>query len=62
MRFLLKVNIPVEEGNDAARNGILGETISNILAELKPESVYFSDDNGMRAGYIFFNMKGSSVS
>ena len=60
MRFLLKVNIPVEDGNDAAINGTLGQTISEILTDLKPESVYFTDDNGMRAGYIFFKMNDAS--
>jgi len=36
MRFLLKVNIPVESGNAAARTGKLGSTIQSILADLKP--------------------------
>jgi hypothetical protein len=37
MRFLLKVNIPVEAGNAAAKAGKLSETIQSILADLKPE-------------------------
>ncbi len=60
MRFLLKVNIPVEAGNKAAKDGKLGETIQSILAELKPEAVYFTDDKGQRTGYIFFDMHGAS--
>ena len=43
MRFLLKVNIPVESGNAAAKAGKLGATIQSILADLKPEAVYFTD-------------------
>ena len=46
MRFLLKVNIPVESGNAAAKAGKLGATIQSILADLKPEAVYFTDNNG----------------
>ncbi len=46
MRFLLKVNIPVEAGNAAAKAGKLGATIQAILAELKPEAAYFTDNNG----------------
>jgi len=60
MRFLLKVNIPVESGNAAAKAGKLGATIQSILADLKPEAVYFTDNNGQRAGFIFLDMKDAS--
>lgn len=60
MRMLLKVSIPTEAGNEAARNGTLGSTLQRILAEIKPEAVYFSEDEGLRTGYIFFDMKDSS--
>jgi hypothetical protein len=60
MRMLLKVPIPVESGNAAVRNGSLGSTINGILEELKPEAAYFSEENGERTAYIFFDMKDSS--
>ena len=61
MRMLLRVSIPVEAGNAAARAGTLGSTIEKILADLKPEAAYFfADDNGNRSGSIVFDMKDTS--
>src|ERR671922_945229 len=60
MRFLMKVNIPVEAGNAAAKAGKLGTTIQSILAELRPEAVYFTDNNGQRAGFLFLDLQDAS--
>ena len=60
MRFLLKVNIPVEAGNAAAKAGKLGATIQSILADLKPEAVYFTDNNGQHSGFIFLDMQDAA--
>lgn len=60
MRFLLKVNIPVESGNAAAKAGKLGTTIQSILSDLKPEAAYFTDDKGQRTGFIFLQMQDAS--
>lgn len=61
MRMLLRVAIPVEAGNAAARSGTLGSTIERILAEMKPEAAYFhADEQGQRSGSIVFDMKDQS--
>src|SRR5437773_2226207 len=60
MRFLVKVNIPVDAGNAAAKAGKLGETIQSILADLKPEAAYFTDDSGQRTGFIVLDMQDAS--
>lgn len=60
MRMMMKVTMPVETGNEAARKGTLGTTVQKILAEMKPEAAYFAEDGGQRTGYIFFDMTDSS--
>ena len=61
MRMLMRVSIPVEAGNAAAKAGTLGSTVEQILAGLKPEAAYFfADDSGQRSGSIVFDMKDSS--
>jgi hypothetical protein len=60
MRFLLKVNIPVEAGNAAAKAGKLGSTIQSILEDTKPEAVYFTDTGGQRTGFIILNIQDNS--
>src|SRR5687767_7597477 len=60
MRFLVKVNIPVEAGNEAAKAGKLGTTIQSILEEQKPEAAYFTDENGQRTAFLFLNMQETS--
>jgi len=59
--MLLRVSIPVEAGNAAAKAGTLGSTVEQILADLKPEAAYFfADDNGQRSGSVVFDMKDTS--
>jgi hypothetical protein len=59
--MLLRVSIPVESGNAAAKAGTLGSAVEKILADLKPEAAYFfADDNGNRSGSIVFDMKDTS--
>ena len=60
MRMLMKVTLPIAEGNAAVADGTLGSTISSILGDLKPETVYFAEDNGARTAFIFLNIADSS--
>jgi hypothetical protein len=61
MRMMLKVNMATEAANELARQGKLGSTIQSILADLKPEAAYFTDDDGERTGLIFFDLADSSA-
>ena len=60
MRVLLKVSIPVAEGNAAMCEGTLGSTISSILNDLKPEAAYFAEEKGARTAFVFVDLKDTS--
>ena len=60
MRMLLKATIPVDTGNAAVAAGTLGSTIQKILAGMKPEAAYFTEDGGDRTAWVFFDMQNSS--
>jgi hypothetical protein len=60
MRFMLKAIMDTEKANTAAKAGTLGKTIQAIVAELKPEASYFTDDHGKRTAYVFFEMRDAS--
>lgn len=58
--MLMKVNIPVEAGNKAAREGTLGKTMQQILQAIRPEASYFVAENGQRCGYLIVNLENAS--
>jgi hypothetical protein len=60
VRCLMKVTFPVLEGNAAIVDGSLGSTINSILGDLKPEAVYFAEENGARMAFLFVNLENSS--
>jgi hypothetical protein len=60
MRLLMHVRFPLEPFNSAVRNGTAGEKIQRILESIKPEAVYFTEQNGHRGGTLVVNVKDSS--
>jgi hypothetical protein len=54
--MLLTVAIPHEPFNTAVRNGTAGETIARILEDLKPEAVYFTEEDGHRGAVLVVNV------
>ena len=59
MRVLLKVSIPVEAGNAAAKKDCF-KAIQLILEEQKPEAAYFLPDGGKRTAILIVNMEDAS--
>lgn len=56
MRTLLKVDIPVEAGSRATRDGTLAETVEQVFNRIKPEAAYFCADGGTRTIYAVFDL------
>lgn len=60
MRFVLKVNFPVETFNAAVRDGSAGKKLNQILDDIKPEAAYFWADEGKRGGFLIVQLKEAS--
>ena len=58
MRFLFKLSLPVEAGNAAAQRGF--EAIQQIVAEQKPEAIYFAAEDGKRTAFMIKSMNDAS--
>lgn len=56
MRTMLKVEIPVEAGSKATKDGSLAETVKAVFSRIKPEAAYFSPDGGKRSIHAFFDL------
>jgi hypothetical protein len=56
MRMLLNIRLPHDPFNAFVRDGSIGELIERILAELKPEAAYFTEQNGTRGAILIVNL------
>ncbi len=54
MRLMMTFTIPVERGNEAAKDGTIGQAIENLVKATNAEASYFTLIEGERAGYIIF--------
>ena len=60
MRMLLNVEIPHEPFNTLVREGKAGAIIGRILEEIKPEAVYFTEQNGTRGAILVIDVREPS--
>jgi hypothetical protein len=60
MRMLMHVQFPLEPFNTAVLDGTVGEKIQRILEAIKPEAVYFSEQNGTRGGTLVVHVNDPS--
>ncbi len=60
MRMLLNVKIPHEKFNEAVRDGSVGQKLRRILEDIKPETVYFTEQNGQRGAILIVDVADPS--
>ena len=60
MRFVMHTKFPVEPFNSMVQDGSAGTTLKRILEELKPEAVYFTEQDGHRGAVLIVDLKDSS--
>lgn len=61
MKMLLTVEFPLEPFNTLVRNGQVGELIGRILAAIKPETAYFTEQDGKRGGIFVVDVPTASA-
>lgn len=52
MRMLVNVIFPIEPFNSMVRNGTAGDVIGRVIDDIKPESIYFSEQDGHRGAIM----------
>lgn len=60
MRILLNVTIPHGPFNKAVRDGTAGPKLDRILAAMKPEAVYFTEQGGQRGAVVIVDLPDAS--
>jgi hypothetical protein len=60
MRMLFDVTIPNADFNAALRDGTAGAKLQQILDDIKPESIYFTEQNGHRGAVMVVEMADAS--
>ncbi len=60
MKFILKIDIPMEAGNRALKDPKFGETMQGLLSEIGAEAAYFTAIDGRRGALIVVDINDSS--
>ncbi len=60
MRMLLHAIFPNEPFNSLVRSGEAGKILKAIMDDLKPEAVYFTEEDGMRSAILVVDLASPS--
>ncbi len=61
MRTLLRVQVPVEKGNEAIADHTLPAAIQGFQQKYNPEAMYFFPDKGIRTCIAVFDLESTSL-
>ena len=61
MRMIMDVRLPLEPFNTMVRNGAAGQKLQQILGDIKPEAVYFSERDGKRGAILIVDVPDPSA-
>ena len=60
MKMLINVIFPIEPFNSMVRNGTAGDIIGRIIDDIKPESIYFTEQEGCRGAVMVVEIPDAS--
>jgi len=60
MKYIMKLRMNMEKGNEALSDPQFGHKMNELLAEIKAEAAYFTTICGQRGAYIVVNMNDAS--
>lgn len=60
MKMLVNVTCPIEPFNSMVRNGTAGEIIGRVIDDIKPESIYFTEQEGNRGAVMVVEVANAS--
>lgn len=60
MRMLFDITFPHEPFNAAVRSGSIDQTMKKILDAIKPQAVYFTEQDGHRGALLVVEVENAS--
>jgi hypothetical protein len=60
MKMLINIIFPIEPFNSMVRNGTAGDLIGRIIDDIKPESIYFTEQEGCRGAVMIVEIPDAS--
>jgi hypothetical protein len=60
MKYIIKLRMSIEKGNEALRDPEFGHKMNDLLVQIKAEAAYFTTICGHRGAYIIVNINDAS--